>query len=595
MEVVMALYKKYRPESLLEIRGNENEKVKIKYWIENPERNNAIVIMGPTGVGKTTIGRIVAKELLGLKSTKELKVSQLNYAEIDAAELGKVDYVRDIKKRLRFSLTIPQVLLFDEASYSSADAQGVMLKTLEDAPSGFYFIIITSEPKKLSPALKGRGHHFYLEPLEEGEMIELLTDIATKEQINVDPKIFQPIFEVSQGRSREALVMLEEIMSVPEKMQFQALRKRRIEGTGVTITRDTKGRPGAATLSENVTVESCLKAIDSVACTSTELLEKEFKPLKTYISPFLTEASLAMIYGPAGSGKTFLLYLLTVFLTRKNAMNAKIGPLVVEAQAAVLYIDGEMLPQQNQARLSSIIGPFGPESEEYPLILLTSDELSNKRGERCNIAAEQWRNALTMYLKNNTVIKILVLDNLASLMPGVSENSKESWDNVNMWLLSLKTLGVTVIIVHHANKNGDYRGHSSRVGSLDTVIGLKSLNGADDLCFNVYYDKCRNFDKGKSFSLRAVKHEDNPAWLKWEEYNPDEPNEAESLQEKQIMAHAMLKVKPQREIAEMFGVSQAKVSLLKNKAIKEGFLTPKGDITEAGQEFLRNVDLDPKE
>ncbi len=594
----MSLYEKYRPDKFGELRGNELEILKLKGSLKNPSRNNAIVIMGPTGVGKTTLGRIFSKVLLGLESIEELKAHQLEYSEIDAAELCGVDYVRYLKKRLRYGLSNQQIFLIDEASWITADAQGVLLKAIEDAPTGVFFIIITSEPDKLSPALMSRCSYYSLEPLLEGEMIEFLADTVLKEQADVNSEILPQIAERSQGRAREALVMLEEVMYIPVNMQMQALRKRIIEGTGVTICSKKNDESGikflASSSTENAKEESCLKAIETVACTSTDLLLKEFKPLRPYIRPFLLESALIMLFAAAGVGKTFILLFLVLLLTRKNGKGLSLGPLTVEGQCGVLLADGEMLTQGIQERVASLAGPLGPECDEYPLTVLTSDELFLQHGKRINLAEQCWRSAIYAYIEKNPVNKILVLDNIASLMPGISDNSKEAWDSVNLWLLSLRSLGVAVILVHHANRSGSYRGSSGRIDNLDTVIGLKSLKGPDELCFEVNYLKTRGAKKGggQSFSLEAIEHEDNPDWLVWTEYDGEISKEVDNVQDKQIMAHAMLQKITQHEIAEIFSVSQGTVSNIKKQAIKDGLLTKEGQITEAGNSFLQEIDLE---
>ncbi len=121
----------------------------------------------------------------------------------------------------------------------------------------------------------------------------------------------------------------------------------------------------------------------------------EFSGPRPLVAPFLADANLLIIYASAGAGKSFLLLFLLLLLTRKNSKGTTIGPLEVVSQVAVTYLDDEMLPQQNQKRISSLIGSLGPKSKEFPFTMLTSDELFNVQGERCNLTREYWRNAIS--------------------------------------------------------------------------------------------------------------------------------------------------------------------------------------------------------
>ena len=58
------LYLKYRPKTLDEISGNENVVNVLKSYIEGgAPMPKSFLFHGPTGCGKTTLGRIIASEL----------------------------------------------------------------------------------------------------------------------------------------------------------------------------------------------------------------------------------------------------------------------------------------------------------------------------------------------------------------------------------------------------------------------------------------------------------------------------------------------------------------------------------------------------
>ena len=58
------LHLKYRPQTLDEVAGNEDLIAVLKKQLEDPDTMpRAILFHGPTGCGKTTLGRIVANEI----------------------------------------------------------------------------------------------------------------------------------------------------------------------------------------------------------------------------------------------------------------------------------------------------------------------------------------------------------------------------------------------------------------------------------------------------------------------------------------------------------------------------------------------------
>jgi hypothetical protein len=69
-------------------------------------------------------------------------------------------------------------------------------------------------------------------------------------------------------------------------------------------------------------------------------------------------------------------------------------------------------------------------------------------------------------------------------------NSAGAWSVINQWLLYLRSMGKSVIIVHHNSKRGTQRGTSHRSDNLDTII---NLNEAGDNGLRVAFEKHRNF------------------------------------------------------------------------------------------------------
>ena len=124
----MSLYLKYRPNSFDEMVGNEDVVQVLKSQLKGKQTPHSILFHGPTGCGKTTLGRIVANEL-GAKGS--------DLREVDSADFRGIDTIRDIRKQSTYKpLESPcRVWILDEVHKLTNDAQNAMLKALEDTPA----------------------------------------------------------------------------------------------------------------------------------------------------------------------------------------------------------------------------------------------------------------------------------------------------------------------------------------------------------------------------------------------------------------------------------------------------------------------------
>jgi hypothetical protein len=112
-------------------------------------------------------------------------------------------------------------------------------------------------------------------------------------------------------------------------------------------------------------------------------------------------------------------------------------------------------------------------------------------------------------LEARPALKVLVLDNVSCLFPGIDENKKQDWEPINAWFIRLRHRGITVIFGHHSGKGGLQRGTSGREDALDTVIALSSPPGyqAKDGC-HFYW----RFTKARSLKGEAVEMLDVLVW-----------------------------------------------------------------------------------
>lgn len=211
----MSLYHKYRPDSLKQVKGNEAIVSSLENMLSNPEKCSKVFLLhGPTGCGKTTIGRIIKKRL---------GVSDADYQEIDSADFRGIDTIRELRKNSGFKpISSPyRMYLLDECHKLTNDAQNALLKILEDTPEHLFFILCTTEPDKIIKAVQGRCTMLKVEQLSETQMKGLLKRVAREEGETLSKEVLDQIVLDANGHPRNALQILEQVLNTEEEKRLE--------------------------------------------------------------------------------------------------------------------------------------------------------------------------------------------------------------------------------------------------------------------------------------------------------------------------------------------------------------------------------------
>lgn len=211
----MSLYNKYRPTTLSKIKGNSQVISAVKGMVKDIETcPHSFLLHGPTGCGKTTLGRIIATKLGCVGD---------DFREVDSADFRGIDTIREIRKNSAFSPLEGscRVWLVDECHKLTNDAQNALLKILEDPPSHVYFILCTTDPQKLLATIRGRCSQFQLTLLNEEQMRELLEEIVTAEEEELSDDVYEQIIQNSSGHPRNAIQILEQVLSVGKDQRLK--------------------------------------------------------------------------------------------------------------------------------------------------------------------------------------------------------------------------------------------------------------------------------------------------------------------------------------------------------------------------------------
>ena len=215
----LALYRKYRPKTFEEVIGQDHIIKTLKNQVENGEISHAYLFFGTRGTGKTSTAKILSKAInclhpfngspcLNCEVCKALDdPSSLDILEIDAASNNRVDEIRDLKDKIKYTPVNGKykVYIIDEVHMLTDSAFNALLKTLEEPPSHAVFILATTEAHKLPATILSRvmRFDFKLVPLEE--LIKLVKSIFKKEHIIADDESIKAICLEGEGSVRDTL------------------------------------------------------------------------------------------------------------------------------------------------------------------------------------------------------------------------------------------------------------------------------------------------------------------------------------------------------------------------------------------------------
>jgi hypothetical protein len=288
------------------------------------------------------------------------------------------------------------------------------------------------------------------------------------------------------------------------------------------------------------------------------LLSAKFPPREPLLDPWLDRRAISMIYGWRGLGKTTFAQTTAYVLATGGEFLGWRAPVPVK----VLYVDGEMDPAELTARFLAIHNTYGATAQVSPDEYLETVTHATADGPwgipDLSDPDANGRDRIEETLGDRDV---LILDNISSLCRSGVENDAESWGMMAEWLVRLRRLGKTTIVIHHAGKNGQQRGTSKREDLMNTVIAIE---GGEDA--NAKSDRVIKFTKTRGFTPP----DPMPIRIEWSgngqlvEFVPrdDEDESARVAKIRQLLDEGWT----QARVAEELGVSQSYVSKKRGSA-----------------------------
>ena len=196
---------RFRPQTLDDIRGNDEIINSLKDYVNDDSMPN-ILLAGQQGIGKTAAAVAFAKDKYG-------DDWQNHFLDMNASDERGIDTVRNKVKDFAGLSTVSnhqfKIVFLDEADNLTRDAQPALRRIMEDYHDRTRFILSCNYPNKLIDPIQSRCSTYFMRPLDDSQMFDLINDIATQEALDYTPDQLEQIVRLADGDARSAIHTLQ--------------------------------------------------------------------------------------------------------------------------------------------------------------------------------------------------------------------------------------------------------------------------------------------------------------------------------------------------------------------------------------------------
>src|SRR5579863_5457944 len=357
------LARKYRPQRFADVAGQDHVTRTLLNALTQNRIAHGYIFSGHSGIGKTTIARILAQALNCLREigspdrptpepcstcdscTEIRQGNAVDVIEIDAATNRGIDEIRELRDAARYAPARDRykIYILDEAHQITEAAFNALLKTLEEPPAHVIFMMATTEPENIPQTIRSRCQHFSFHAVRFDDILAQLRMIAGQEQVEAEDAALALLAEAGDGSMRDALSIMDQaIASAPIEASRPVL-------SGAQIRELMGAVP-------NAVFERLLEAV--AAGQSAELMEQ----LNLLVNAGHSPSSLA---------RQMVRYL-------RNALMAKLGG----EQTELLQISGD---ERARATRTALLFSEEELTRNLQIVLRTFDDLNYRQEQRFHL------------------------------------------------------------------------------------------------------------------------------------------------------------------------------------------------------------------
>jgi DNA polymerase-3 subunit delta' len=130
----------------------------VKAFVASPA--HAVLLVGPSGGGKTYLAQIIASQVLGISLPKLAEHPYYSFVEGSGTSIG-IEAVRNLQKFLQLKTlgnerTIRRAIIVEHAHLLTIEAQNAFLKLLEEPPADTLMVLTADNQRALLPTILSR-------------------------------------------------------------------------------------------------------------------------------------------------------------------------------------------------------------------------------------------------------------------------------------------------------------------------------------------------------------------------------------------------------------------------------------------------------
>lgn len=172
----------FRPTELKNFVGGKDVKTSIQSYLDSGDLIN-ICLTGPAGVGKTTLAKLIVKNL------------DCDYLMINASDERGIETIRDKVNGFASTMSFKplKVVILDEADFLTIQAQASLRNVIETFSKSTRFILTCNYIERIIDPLQSRCHVLKITPPSKSEVAEHIYKILTQKSIKFNDEDLKDI------------------------------------------------------------------------------------------------------------------------------------------------------------------------------------------------------------------------------------------------------------------------------------------------------------------------------------------------------------------------------------------------------------------